>query len=369
MAELAVGRIRRSDDEVRQVLDDLDQQATPGCTGKGRESDRFSYRAANIAVEFMHAGQRSESVQVISRNISRLGVGFLMGKYVHPGTPCRVHLATLHCHNRVHPIDGTVARCRYLPGSGSLYEVGVRLAAPLDVSVFHRGATRMPVLVADASPTLHTLVTRLLTALNAELTSAYSGNQALEAALTKQFAFLLINRDLPELDGLGVVRKLREQGYLGNIVGTADMPPEASQADVERACLEAGCDAFVRKPFPPDWLAQHAAGLVDEPLVSTLAGRPGDAAAVDQFVATLSGHITSIESAFAKNDRAQLTVTARTLYGEAEGFGFARIGEAALAVVNAVQSNADTQAMRKTLQALVRHCRCARPSTVLSEAG
>ncbi|MBW7904420.1 MAG: response regulator [Phycisphaerae bacterium] len=361
MRELTVGRIRKSDDEIRQVLDDLDRQATNTATPNVRESDRFKYRACAIAVEFLQAGQKIEPVSVTSRNISRHGLGFLIGKYVHPGTECRVSLVTLHSY--VHKVDGTVVRCRYVPNSGSVYDVGVRFPTPLDVSIFHRGAARMRVLVADQSPTLHKLVARLLGSFNVELTSTFDGADALEKVAAARYGLVLIDLDLPGTDGTAVVREMRERGYIGHIVGMGGVPHD----EARQKLIEAGCDDFVPKPFPPDALAKQAAAQVDEPLISTLADDADLAPVIDDFVAALPRHVAALETAFAEKDTEQIRRTAASLYGEAAGFGFATIGETALHVLQAVAEGAAPALLRPALQKLLRAARCARPSTVVRQ--
>jgi CheY-like chemotaxis protein len=358
MSELTVGRIRKSDDEIRQVLDDLDRQ-TSSTTPNARESDRFKYRARAIAVEFLQAGQKIEPVAVTSRNISRHGLGFLIGKYVHPGTQCRVSLVTLH--NHVHKVVGTVVRCRYVPNSGSVYDVGVRFPTPLDVSIFHRGAARMRVLIADQSPTLHKLIARLLGSFNVELTSTFDGADTLEKTAATRYSLVLLDVDLAGMDGPAVVREMRDRGYIGHVVGMAGVPHD----EARRKLTEAGCDDFIPKPFPPEAIAEQAAAQVDEPLISTLADDPDLAPVIDDFVAALPRHVAALETAFAEKDIEQIRRTAANIYGEAAGFGFATIGETALHVLQAVEQGAERAVLRPALHKLLRAARCARPSTVV----
>jgi hypothetical protein len=63
------------------------------------------------------------------RNISRRGVGFLHGGYVHPGTLCEVTIITKR---RVgFRATGKVVRCQHI--GDKIHEVGVRLDSDLDL--------------------------------------------------------------------------------------------------------------------------------------------------------------------------------------------------------------------------------------------
>ena len=78
-----------------------------------------------------------------------------------------------------------------------------------------------------------------------EVTIVDDGKQAVEAALEKDFDLILMDMQMPVLDGLNAMRQLRQAGYAKPIVA---LTANTSQSDKE-SCLEAGADGFLSKPI------------------------------------------------------------------------------------------------------------------------
>jgi signal transduction histidine kinase/AmiR/NasT family two-component response regulator len=108
---------------------------------------------------------------------------------------------------------------------------------------------RASVLVAEDFAENRKLITRLLESAGAKVEGAENGRQAVAMARAaweagNPFDVVLMDMEMPEVDGIEATQMLRAQGYDGAIVALT-----AHAFDGQRAkCLEAGCNGFVTKP-------------------------------------------------------------------------------------------------------------------------
>ncbi len=106
------------------------------------------------------------------------------------------------------------------------------------------------VLLAEDGLDNQRLVRALLRPLQVELAVVENGAQAVDQALAaldsgRPFELVLMDMQMPVLDGYEATRRLRAEGYGGAIVA---LTAHAMSSD-RRRCLEAGCDEYVSKPI------------------------------------------------------------------------------------------------------------------------
>ena len=106
------------------------------------------------------------------------------------------------------------------------------------------------VLLAEDGLDNQRLISLILTKAGAEVTVADNGQIAFDEALTardqgRPFEVILMDMQMPTMDGLTATRKLREKGYAGTIIA---LTANAMLGDDEK-CRNAGCDAYLSKPI------------------------------------------------------------------------------------------------------------------------
>ncbi|MGI9628998.1 MAG: response regulator [Longimicrobiales bacterium] len=113
------------------------------------------------------------------------------------------------------------------------------------------------ILVVDDGADNQLLFSLYLTQQGAEVTLAGDGADGLQATIDiasdgSFFHVILLDMQMPVMDGYELARRLRDSGYTRPVVALT-----AHSADKERSrCLEAGCDDFVTKPLPPEALIE-----------------------------------------------------------------------------------------------------------------
>ena len=94
------------------------------------------------------------------------------------------------------------------------------------------------------------LVTFILQKNGYEVIGARDGRQGIDAATAAHPALILLDIQLPGMDGYAVARKLRELRELADVPIVA-VTSSAMVGDRERA-LEAGCTGYIEKPINPE---------------------------------------------------------------------------------------------------------------------
>jgi len=120
---------------------------------------------------------------------------------------------------------------------------------------------RLRLLLADDSPTNRMLAIRLLEKRGHTVVSVEDGLKAVEAVQESSFDAVLMDVQMPELDGLEAAQVIRQwEGGKAHIPIVA-LTAYAMESDRQR-CLEAGMDAYVSKPFSADELYATVEQLV-----------------------------------------------------------------------------------------------------------
>ena len=98
------------------------------------------------------------------------------------------------------------------------------------------------------------MMLRLLEMAGYRVLEASDGEQAVELAVQKQPALILMDLSLPKLDGLAATRKIRRHKIMGKVPIVAVSAHDAPESRIE--ALEAGCNEYVTKPIDLDHLSE-----------------------------------------------------------------------------------------------------------------
>jgi PAS domain S-box-containing protein len=101
------------------------------------------------------------------------------------------------------------------------------------------------VLLVEDAPINQLLISRFLTGAGAQVEVAENGVLGVQKALAGDYAVVLMDIQMPEMDGYEATAKLREQDYKRPIIA---LTAHALKEDQER-CLQAGCSDYLTKPI------------------------------------------------------------------------------------------------------------------------
>ncbi|WP_372677007.1 response regulator [Desulfosarcina sp.] len=218
---------------------------------------------------------------------------------------------------------------------------------PLERSGSGRGASLPPlhILVAEDTPFNQKYIRRLLDSWQCRATIVDNGRLAIEALAEQGFDLVLMDVQMPEMDGLTATTRIREQEKQTNRhVPIIAMTAHAMRGDRER-CIEAGMDDYVSKPISSATLLEAIYRVVPIPAresESNSAGEPsesegdaGERAALleafnndatfftdvaDMFITDYPPMLETLKKAIAEEDGVLLSRTAHALKGLAGNF-------------------------------------------------
>jgi CheY-like chemotaxis protein len=179
-------------------------------------------------------------------------------------------------------MGGAVA-ARSEPGRGSVFDLTVEaeVGAGVEAPGLARDGTGpaladLRILVAEDNPVNRKIVEALLAPVGAAIAFAGNGVEALEVLGTQAFDLVLMDIQMPVMDGVEATRRLRASGG-----PNADIPVVALTANVLEDQLQlyraAGMDGWTAKPVDPQHLLQAIRAAM-EPANAAAATLPSPAA-------------------------------------------------------------------------------------------
>ncbi|MFB3916749.1 MAG: response regulator [Terriglobales bacterium] len=197
-------------------------------------------------------------------------------------------------------------------------------------------ARPLNLLLAEDNPVNQKLATKLLEKLGHAVTVASNGKEVLEALQQQTFDLLLLDVQMPVMDGFATIAAIREREVsTGRRLPVIALTAHAMSGDRER-CIAAGMDDYLAKPIRREDLSQLiekycGAGELSLAVFKreqALARAGGDeellAELADIFCRQSGRMLAAVEHAVQVRDAAALRIAAHTLKGSASVFGAER---------------------------------------------
>jgi PAS domain S-box-containing protein len=198
---------------------------------------------------------------------------------------------------------------------------------------------RLKILVAEDTPFNQTFILRLLEKHGFHPTLVENGRQAVDRFDPDIFDIILMDVQMPEMDGFEATREIRKlEEQIGGHIPVIAMTAYATEGDRER-CLEAGMDDYVSKPISaaklfkaievfmaPEGSAQSADGqqgvvLNKDGLIMSFGNDPGlFKELVEIFINDYAQMLTTLRQSFETTDAKTFSRTAHSLKGMLRNF-------------------------------------------------
>jgi signal transduction histidine kinase/CheY-like chemotaxis protein len=137
-------------------------------------------------------------------------------------------------------------------GTGSCFTFTLRLKTPAQVSSTVAPEEKKQILtqstrilIVDDNQINLLVASKIVQGFGAEVTTVESGIEALRIVKEKDFDLILMDIQMPELDGLETTRLLRMENFKNPIIA---LSASAYKEDIQNS-LEAGMNAHIQKPF------------------------------------------------------------------------------------------------------------------------
>jgi CheY-like chemotaxis protein/HPt (histidine-containing phosphotransfer) domain-containing protein len=199
---------------------------------------------------------------------------------------------------------------------------------------------RGSVLVAEDSPSIQVILRYHLASLGLDAELVENGERAVERALAGAFDLILMDMQMPELDGYGATSSLRLAGFEGPIIA---LTAHALREDRDR-CLRAGCTDYLPKPIN----VRNLAAILRRYLPPTVAipapesagppeqGDPAFEALVRGYLDSLRELLDQVRRLRASGDLDTLRTLSHRTRGVAAMYGFPDLGESAALLEDAI---------------------------------
>jgi signal transduction histidine kinase len=212
------------------------------------------------------------------------------------------------------------------------------------------------ILLAEDGRDNQRLLMNHLNGAGAQVTIAENGRIAVEMASAQPFDLILMDMQMPEMDGYTATAELRHRGFTIPIIAlTAN-----AMAEDRSKCLASGCTDYLSKPvneetllrtvsrhlgqpapaenLPPEAVESQPARQASRTIFSTMSRHPKMTKIIAEYVEGLPDEIQKMQDFRDHDDMKSLRRVAHQLRGTGGGYGFGEITGLAANVENAINA-------------------------------
>jgi CheY-like chemotaxis protein/HPt (histidine-containing phosphotransfer) domain-containing protein len=232
-------------------------------------------------------------------------------------------------------------------------------------------ALRGRILLAEDGRDNQRLLTTHLRMAGAHVTVADNGRIAVDMAVAQPFDLILMDMQMPEMDGYGATAELRRRGFTLPIIALT----AHAMAEDRTKCLASGCSDYLSKPVTLETLlrtvSRHLGQSLPnailippaspppieprngEKIVSTMNHQRGMKEIIIEYIAGLPAEIAKIQDSLDRDDLQSLRRIAHQLRGTGGGYGFDSITELAGDVEEAIKAAGSRESIAGQVNSLI----------------